>query len=130
MSFWSATMVAQAAFVPPRRRHSVCEKIAAGDHMARGGEQTDGRCGSPATQPTANGHYRAIVPLQELRAAATRSTGRATDVPTLRDGGDARSWDALHVQQMHDDEAVEMMRARARAPGSPSCGTPTTTSAP
>jgi len=69
-----------------------------------------------APQKTANGHYRAILPLQELarRGHTVHWPGDPT-FARLHDGG-ALAWDALMVQQMHDDEAIGVMR-RARAGG-------------
>jgi hypothetical protein len=85
--------------------------------MARGGTGT-GRTLRIAVAPqtTANGHYRAIWPLQELarRGHTVHWPGDAS-FQRLHDGA-APPWDAFHVQQMHDDEALAVMR-RARASG-------------
>jgi hypothetical protein len=69
-----------------------------------------------ATQRTANGHYRAIVPLQEMarRGHTVHWPGDPT-FQMLRNGG-APAWDAFMVQQMHDDEALEVI-ARVRRAG-------------
>jgi hypothetical protein len=69
-----------------------------------------------ATTDTANGYYRAIYPLQEL--ARRRHTVHWPGDPTfqmLRNGG-VPPWDAFLVQQMHDDEALEVI-ARVRRSG-------------
>jgi len=60
---------------------------------------------------TANGHYRAVVPLREL--ARRGHTVHWPGDPAFRalERGAARPpWDAFHVQQMHDDEALAIMR--------------------
>lgn len=65
-----------------------------------------------AVQPTANGHYRAIVPLQEL--ARRGHTIHWPGDPTMRalEHGSVPSaaWDVFHVQQLHDEEALDVMR--------------------
>lgn len=80
--------------------------------MARGGT-ANGRTLrlGVAPQETANGHYRAIVPLQEL--ARRGHTVHWPGDPTFRalEQGIARPpWDAFHVQQMHDAEVLAVMR--------------------
>jgi hypothetical protein len=69
-----------------------------------------------APQTTANGHYRAILPLQELarRGHTVHWPGDAT-FTRVSEGG-APGWDALLVQQMHDDDALDIMR-RVRGQG-------------
>ncbi|MBS1869423.1 MAG: hypothetical protein JSS99_07135 [Actinobacteria bacterium] len=85
--------------------------------MARGGTG-NGRTLRLAVAPrhTANGYYRGILPLQELarRGHAVHWPGDAT-FQQLRNGG-APPWDAFLVQQMHDEEALEVM-ARVRRAG-------------
>jgi hypothetical protein len=63
-----------------------------------------------APQRTANGHYRAILPLQEL--ARRGHTVHWPGDPTFNQvhNGGAPAWDALMVQQMHDDDALGIMR--------------------
>lgn len=65
----------------------------------------------------ANGRYRALLPLQELhrRGHTVRWPGDAS-YRALADGGVPREWDALYVQQMHDEQALEAM-ARVRRAG-------------
>jgi hypothetical protein len=79
--------------------------------LARGGTSTRRTLRlAVAPQKTANGKYRAILPLQELAR-------RGHDViwpgdpsfERLRNGGPA-TWDALMIQQMHDDETLGVMR--------------------
>jgi hypothetical protein len=87
--------------------------------MARGGTG-NGRTLRLAVLPqgTANGRYRAVLPLQEL-ARRGHSVVWPTDpsFAPLRDGTGPPSagWDALHVQQLHDEEALETMRCVRRA---------------
>jgi len=82
--------------------------------MARGG-RSNGRTLRLAVLPqlTANGRYRAIVPGQELarRGHAVHWPADAS-VLMLRDGSvpPPSAWDVLHVQQMHDAEALDIMR--------------------
>jgi hypothetical protein len=69
-----------------------------------------------AAQPTANGRYRAILPLQEL--ARKGHTVHWPGDPTFRvlqDGSGQPPWDAFHVQQMHDEEALAAMEQVRRA---------------
>jgi glycosyltransferase involved in cell wall biosynthesis len=70
-----------------------------------------------ATEQTANGHYRAIVPLQELarRGHKVHWPGDPS-FHALQNGGAPPAWDAFLVQQMHDEEALDVI-ARARAAG-------------
>lgn len=60
-----------------------------------------------AAQQTANGHYRAIVPLQELarRGHRVHWPGDPT-FHALENGSAPPPWDAFFVQQMYDDEAL------------------------
>jgi glycosyl transferase family 1 len=69
-----------------------------------------------AVQQTANGHYRAVVPLQELarRGHTVHWPGDAS-FQQLRAGSVPSAWDALHVQQLHDEEALEVMLRVRRA---------------
>jgi hypothetical protein len=64
---------------------------------------------------TANGYYRGIVPMQEMvrRGHRVQRPGHRTFLE-LR-GGATPSWDAMHVQQMHDEEALEIMARMRRA---------------
>jgi hypothetical protein len=70
-----------------------------------------------AAQQTANGHYRAIVPLQELarRGHRVHWPGDPT-FHALEHGSAPPGWDAFHVQQLHDEEALAVM-GRVRAAG-------------
>jgi glycosyltransferase involved in cell wall biosynthesis len=86
--------------------------------MARGGT-AGGRTLRLAVmpQPTANGRYRAILPLQEL--ARRGHTVHWPGDPTFRaleNGGGRPAWDALHIQQMHDEDALAAIR-RLRGAG-------------
>ena len=85
--------------------------------MARGGTRNGQslRLACVATR-TANGHYRVIVPLQEMarRGHAIHWPGDRTF--TLLRNGTVPPWDAMHVQQMHDEESLELM-ARMRSAG-------------
>ncbi|HEX4804484.1 MAG TPA: glycosyltransferase [Conexibacter sp.] len=70
-----------------------------------------------APQPTANGWYRAVLPLQEL--ARRGHTVHWPGDPTFRAfaaGAGAPPWDLFHIQQMHDEEALDIMR-RLRGAG-------------
>jgi hypothetical protein len=64
---------------------------------------------------TANGYYRVIVPMQEMarRGHTVHWPGDRTFL-TLRDGG-VPPWDAMHVQQMHDEEGLKLMARMRRA---------------
>ena len=64
---------------------------------------------------TANGHYRVIVPLQEMarRGHTVHWPGDRTFLE-LRDGG-TPPWDAMHIQQMHDEEGLEIIARMRRA---------------
>jgi hypothetical protein len=69
-----------------------------------------------ATQPTANGRYRAILPLQEL--ARRGHTVHWPGDPTFRalaNGSGPLAWDAFHMQQMHDEEALAAIERVRRA---------------
>lgn len=70
-----------------------------------------------AAQGTANGHYRAIVPLQELarRGHKVHWPGDPT-MRVLEHGSVPSGWDLFHVQAMHDEEALDVMR-RVRGAG-------------
>jgi hypothetical protein len=85
--------------------------------MARGGTGNGRtlRLACVATR-TANGHYRVIVPMQEMarRGHTVHWPGDHTFL-TLRDGG-TPPWDAMHIQQMHDEEGLEII-ARMRDAG-------------
>lgn len=65
----------------------------------------------------ANGRYRAWLPLRELerRGHAVRWPGDAS-YRVVAQGGVPHGWDALYVQQMHDEDALAIMR-RMRAAG-------------
>jgi hypothetical protein len=84
--------------------------------MARGGTGNGRtlRLACDATR-TANGHYRVIVPLQEMarRGHTVHWPGDHTFL-TLRDGG-TPAWDAMHIQQMHDEEGLEIIARMRRA---------------
>jgi glycosyltransferase involved in cell wall biosynthesis len=69
-----------------------------------------------ATEPSANGHYRAIVPLQELarRGHKVHWPGDPT-FHALQNGSAPPTWDAFMVQQMHDEEALEVITRLRRA---------------
>ena len=64
-------------------------------------------------QRSANGRYRAILPLLELerRGHAVHWPGDPS-LNALRDGSlpPRSAWEALHVQQVHDPETLEIMR--------------------
>lgn len=84
--------------------------------MARGGTGTGRRLrlACVATR-TPNGHYRVIVPLQEMaRQGHTVHWPGDRTFMQLRDGG-IPSWDAMHVQQMHDEEGLEIIARMRRA---------------
>ena len=85
--------------------------------MARGGTGNGRslRLACAATR-TPNGHYRVIVPLQEMarRGHTVHWPGDRTFL-ALRDGA-TPAWDAMHIQQMHDEEGLEIM-ARVRQAG-------------
>jgi hypothetical protein len=84
--------------------------------MARGGTANGRtlRLACVATK-TANGHYRVIVPMQEMarRGHTVHWPGDRTFL-TLRDGG-TPPWDAMHIQQMHDEEGLEIIARMRRA---------------
>jgi hypothetical protein len=83
--------------------------------MARGGTRNGRmlRLACVATR-TPNGHYRVIVPLQEMarRGHTVHWPGDPTFL-ALRDGT-APPWDAMHVQQLYDAEALEMIACMRR----------------
>jgi hypothetical protein len=85
--------------------------------MARGGTGNGRtlRLACVATR-TANGHYRVIVPMQEMarRGHTVHWPGDRTFL-MLRDG-QTPPWDAMHIQQMHDEEGLEII-ARMRQAG-------------
>jgi len=64
---------------------------------------------------TPNGHYRVIVPMQEMarRGHTVHWPGDRT-FKTLEAGG-TPAWDAMHIQQMHDEEGLEIMARLRRA---------------
>ncbi|HEU4721177.1 MAG TPA: glycosyltransferase [Gemmatimonadaceae bacterium] len=84
--------------------------------MARGGTR-NGRSLRLAcvASRTPNGHYRVIVPMQEMarRGHTIHWPGDRTFLE-LRDGA-APPWDAMHIQQMHDEEGLEIMARMRRA---------------
>lgn len=70
-----------------------------------------------AAQPTANGRYRAILPLQELARRGHRVHWPGDpSFRALENGSGAPAWDAFHIQQMHDEEALAVI-ARMRNAG-------------
>lgn len=64
----------------------------------------------------ANGRYRALLPLRELerRGHAVRWPGDGS-YRALESGGVPQGWDAMLVQQMHDELALEVMARLRRA---------------
>jgi hypothetical protein len=64
---------------------------------------------------TANGYYRVIVPLQEMarRGHTVHWPGDHTFLE-LREGR-TPAWDAMHMQQMHDEEGLEIIARMRRA---------------
>jgi glycosyltransferase involved in cell wall biosynthesis len=68
-----------------------------------------------AATRSANGHYRVIVPMQEMarRGHTVHWPGDHT-FRTLEVGG-LPAWDAMHIQQMHDEEGLEIMERLRRA---------------
>ena len=84
--------------------------------MARGGT-ANGRSLRLAcvAMRTANGHYRVILPMQEMarRGHTVHWPGDRTFL-ALRDG-EVPPWDAMHIQQMHDETALETMARMRRA---------------
>jgi len=84
--------------------------------MARGGT-TNGRTLRLAcfAAMTANGRYRVILPLQEMarRGHTVHWPGDRTFV-AVHDGG-APPWDAAHIQQTHDEGALDFMARMRRA---------------
>lgn len=99
------------------RRTAYAKITPGGLGMARGGTASGRvlRLGV-APQRTANGHYRAIVPMRELerRGHAVHWPGHP-DFRGLEHGTGTPAWDAFHVQQMHDEEALDVMRRVRRA---------------
>jgi len=85
--------------------------------MARGGTSTGGKLRlAAAVQDTANGRYRALVPLRELERRGHRVhwPGDPT-FHTLGRGGVPHGWDVMHVQQMADETALEVIERVRRA---------------
>jgi hypothetical protein len=84
--------------------------------MARGGTGNGRRLrlACVATR-TANGHYRVIVPMQEMarRGHTVHWPGDRTFLE-LRDGA-TPAWDAMHIQQMYDEEGLEIIARMRRA---------------
>jgi hypothetical protein len=68
-----------------------------------------------ATEANANGHYRAIVPLQELARRGHRVHWPGDPTFQLLRNGSKPPWDAFLVRQMHDDEALEVIERVRRA---------------
>jgi Glycosyl transferases group 1 len=84
--------------------------------MARGGTgkgQTL-RLGCVATR-TANGHYRVIVPLQEMARRGHTVHWPGDHTFKALEAGSVPAWDAMHIQQMHDEEGLEIMARMRRA---------------
>jgi hypothetical protein len=81
--------------------------------MARGGT-ANGRTLrlAVAVQDTANGRYRAVLPLQELarRGHTVLWPGHPSYRP-LASGAAPSGWDAFHMQQMHEERALAAMRS-------------------
>lgn len=80
--------------------------------MARGGT-ANGRTLriAVAVQETANGRYRAVLPLQELARRGHRVHWPGDpSFRALDDGSAPPAWDAIHVQQMHGEDALAVMR--------------------
>jgi Glycosyl transferases group 1 len=79
--------------------------------MARGGT-ANGRTMRLAvvSYESANSHYRAVVPLRELarRGHTVHWPGDPTFAVLGRDAG-APPWDALHVQQIYGEDALELI---------------------
>jgi len=63
-----------------------------------------------APQETANGHYRAILPLQELARRGHRVHWPGDPTFQQVPNGGALAWDALMIQQMHDEETLAVVR--------------------
>ena len=86
-------------------------QMATGERRAKGTMRL-----AVAAQPTANGRYRAVLPLQELerRGHKVHWPGDPT-FHTLGEGGVPSGWDVLHVQQMHDEEALDVIERVRRA---------------
>jgi len=84
--------------------------------MARGGTRNGRslRLACVATG-TANGYYRVAVPLQEMarRGHTIHWPGDPTFM-MLRDG-EVPPWDAMHIQQMYDEEGLAIMARMRRA---------------
>lgn len=85
--------------------------------MARGETRTRAALRlAVAAQPTANGRYRAVIPLRELERRGHRVHWPGD--PTFRavgNGGVPQGWDLLHVQQMHDEDALAIIDRVRRA---------------
>ncbi|HEX5146478.1 MAG TPA: hypothetical protein VFV85_05610 [Conexibacter sp.] len=70
-----------------------------------------------AAQGTANGQYRALLPMQELARRGHRVEAPGYEAFGASLSGSGRPpWDAIHIQQMYDADAREMM-TRARRTG-------------
>jgi hypothetical protein len=102
----------------PRPGDTACEKIVAegGIRLARRG--TSARAGlrlAAAVQETANGRYRAVLPLRELERRGHRVHWPGDPAfRALGNGAVPQGLDALHVQQMHDERALEVMERMRR----------------
>lgn len=69
-----------------------------------------------APRDGANGRYRALLPMLELqRLGHTIRWPGEGSYRALEAGGVPQGWDAMYVQQMHDDEAREVMTRLRRA---------------
>lgn len=84
--------------------------------MARGGTHNGRslRLACVATR-TANGHYRVIVPMQEMARRSHTVHWPGDRTFKLLEAGDVPPWDAMHIQQMHDEEGLEIMARMRRA---------------
>ena len=69
-----------------------------------------------APQETANGHYRGIVPLQELARRGNDVVWPDDPSFAQLEHGGSPDWDLFHLQQMHGPEALEVVR-RLRSAG-------------
>jgi Glycosyl transferases group 1 len=84
--------------------------------MARGGTR-NGRSLRLAcvASRTANGHYRVIVPMQEMARRGHTVHWPGDRTFRLLEAGEVPPWDAMHIQQMHDEEGLEIMARLRRA---------------
>jgi len=84
--------------------------------MARGG-RANGRALRLAcvAAKTANGHYRVIVPMLEMARRGHTVHWPGDRTFKVLEAGDVPAWDAMHIQQMHDDEGLEIMARMRRA---------------